>query len=116
VEGFVVRESSFAFSSWRANQSLPEYLTHHRIMVVEGIDTRALTRHLRLRGAMKGILSTEDDDRARLIEKAKASPGLVGRDLVKGDLQEPISRRNQTLSCWLPLSVSSPNSVVMDFG
>ena len=74
VEGFVVRESSSAFSSWRACQSLPEYLTNHRIMGVEGIDTRALTRHLRLRGAMKGILSTEDDNRPRLIEKAKASP------------------------------------------
>jgi carbamoyl-phosphate synthase small subunit len=90
VEGFVVRESSFTFSSWRGVQSLPEYLISHRIVGVEGIDTRALTRHIRQRGAMKGILSTVDDDRARLVEKAKTSPGLIGRDLVREvTCQEP---------------------------
>ena len=52
-------------------------------MGVEGMDTRALTKHIRSAGAMKAILSTEDLDRDRLIEKAKASPGLIGRDLVK---------------------------------
>jgi len=123
VEGFVVREGSFAFSSWRAIQSLPDYLTHHRIMGVEGIDTRALTRHLRMRGAMKGILSTEDDDRARLIEKAKASPGLVGRDLVKEvTCQEPYrwEKPNSISPSRSPLSVDTLRTplsvVVMDFG
>ena len=123
VEGFVVRESSFSFSSWRAIQSLPEYLTNHRIMGVEGIDTRALTRHLRLRGAMKGILSTEDDDRARLIEKAKASPGLVGRDLVKEvTCQEPYlwEKQDSIHPGQLALSVGTLRTplrvVVMDFG
>jgi carbamoyl-phosphate synthase small subunit len=83
VEGFVVKENSSGFSNWRGNGSLSEYLITHRVMGVEGIDTRALTKHLRMRGAMKAILSTEDLDRDHLIEKAKASPGLIGRDLVK---------------------------------
>ena len=83
VEGFVVKENSPAFSNWRGNGSLSEYLTRHQIMGVEGIDTRALTKHIRVRGAMKAILSTQDLDRDHLIEKAKGSPGLIGRDLVK---------------------------------
>ena len=83
VEGFVVKENSSIFSNWRGVHSLSDYLVSHRIMGVEGMDTRAITRHIRLAGAMKAILSTEDLDHNRLIEKAKASPGLLGRDLVK---------------------------------
>jgi len=83
VEGFIVKENSTIFSNWRGDRSLSEYLISHRIMGVEGMDTRAITRHIRLAGAMKAILSTVDLDRDRLVEKAKASPGLIGRDLVK---------------------------------
>ena len=83
VEGFVVKENSSIFSNWRGVHSLSDYLVNHRIMGVEGMDTRAITRHIRLSGAMKAILSTEDLDHNRLIDKAKASPGLLGRDLVK---------------------------------
>lgn len=83
LEGFVVRESSSLFSNWRGTMTLSEYLIKHHVMGVEGIDTRALTRHIRLAGAMKAVLSTKDLDRERLVEKAKASPGLIGRDLVK---------------------------------
>jgi carbamoyl-phosphate synthase small subunit len=83
VEGFIVREICPLFSNWRGNKCLSEYLVQHRIMGVEGMDTRALTKHIRLGGAMKAILSTEDLDRNRLIEKANVSPGLIGRDLVK---------------------------------
>ena len=83
VEGFVVKENSSIFSNWRGGSSLSEYLIKHHVMGLEAIDTRALTKHIRVRGAMKAILSTEDLDRNRLIEKAKASPGLIGRDLVK---------------------------------
>lgn len=83
VEGFVVKENSPAFSNWRGSGSLSDYLIRHRIVAVEGVDTRALTRHIRVRGAMKAVLSTEDLDRDHLIEKAKASPGLIGRDLVR---------------------------------
>ena len=83
VEGFIVKENSLIFSNWRGVYSLSDYLVSHRIMGVEGMDTRAITRHIRLAGAMKAILSTEDLNRDHLIEKAKASPGLLGRDLVK---------------------------------
>jgi carbamoyl-phosphate synthase small subunit len=83
VEGFVIKENSPLFSNWRGDRSLSDYLIAHRIIGVEGMDTRALTKHIREKGAMKAILSTEDLDRDRLIEKAKASPGLIGRDLVR---------------------------------
>ncbi len=83
VEGFVVKECSRIVSNWRASTSLPEFLKKHNIIGVEGIDTRALTRHIRSIGAMKAVISTTDSDKKSLVEKAKASPGLVGRDLVK---------------------------------
>jgi len=83
VEGFVVKENSTLFSNWRSDKRLSDYLIQHHIMGVEGLDTRALTKHIRSVGAMKAILSTEDLDRDRLIKKAKTSPGLIGRDLVR---------------------------------
>jgi carbamoyl-phosphate synthase small subunit len=83
VEGFIIKENSARFSNWRGAQRLSDYLIQHRIMGVEGMDTRAITKHIRSLGAMKAILSTEDLDPKRLVEKAKASPGLIGRDLVK---------------------------------
>ena len=70
-------------SNFRATGSLEAYLEKHGIIGIEGIDTRALVRHTRQHGAMKGILSTTTLDDASLVEKAKASPGLVGRDLVR---------------------------------
>ncbi len=81
VRGFVVRELSRLVSNYRSSGSLDEYLQAHGIPGVEGIDTRALVRITRVRGAMKGILSTTDLDDARLVQRAKDSPGLVGRDL-----------------------------------
>ncbi|NOX96461.1 MAG: glutamine-hydrolyzing carbamoyl-phosphate synthase small subunit [Nitrospirae bacterium] len=83
VEGFIVKECSRVFSNYRAQKSLDEFLKENNILGVEGLDTRALTRHIRCAGAMKGIVSTEDLDEESLIEKAQNSPGLVGRDLVK---------------------------------
>ena len=59
------------------------YLESQGVIGIEGIDTRALTRHLRVAGAMKGVLSTEDLDPESLVARAKTSPGLVGRDLVR---------------------------------
>ena len=81
VRGFVVRELSGRVSNYRAGGSLADYLEEHGVIGIEGIDTRALVRHTRERGAMKGILSTTDLDDASLVAKAQASPGLVGRDL-----------------------------------
>jgi len=83
VEGFVVKEYSQFYSNWRAQKSLSEFLKEHNVMGIEGVDTRALTKHIRTCGAMKAVISTEDLNTESLVAKAKASPGLVGRDLVK---------------------------------
>ena len=83
VEGFVVREYIRNYSNWRAKESLEAFLQQHAIIGVEGVDTRAITRHIRSVGAMKAVISTEDLDPRRLVRKAQAAPGLVGRDLIK---------------------------------
>ena len=81
VEGFVVREASRIVSSWRAEQSLQDYLKRWNIVAIEGIDTRALVRHIRDKGAMRACLSTIDLDEASLIEKARQSPPMENREL-----------------------------------
>ncbi len=83
VDGFIVKEASPIPSNWRARMSLDEYLKHHGIVGIQGVDTRALTRHLRDHGAQEGVISSVDLDPARLVAKAQASPGPIGRDLVK---------------------------------
>ena len=97
VEGFVVREVSAWPSNWRASQGLSQYLREHRVPGIAEVDTRALTRHIRSRGAMKGILSSVDLDCASLVRKAREAPGLKDRDLVaqvtcarKYDWEQPI--------------------------
>jgi len=82
VNGLVVKEACGYPSSWRGRMSLDQYMREHDIVGIQGIDTRALTRHLRDRGAQEGIISTADLDAERLVERARARPGLVGRDLV----------------------------------
>ena len=83
VEGFVVREYSAYHSNWRSKWSLDAYLSEHDIIGIQGIDTRALTRRLRVHGVMNGCLSTEDLNPESLVTKAKAWHGLVGWDLVQ---------------------------------
>jgi len=83
VEGFIVREYSEYYSNWRAKMSLGEFLEKNGIVGIQGIDTRALTRKLRIYGVLQGIISTETVDPEKAIQKAKESPGLVGKDLVK---------------------------------
>ena len=83
VEGFIVREYSAYHSNWRSKWSLDTYLSEHGIIGIQGIDTRALTRRLRVHGVMNGCLSTDDLEPESLIAKAKAWHGLVGWDLVQ---------------------------------
>lgn len=83
LAGFVVRERSRIASNFRARGELAGYLARHGIVGLEGIDTRALVRRIRIRGALKGVLSTADLDDASLVAKAQGCPGLVGRDLVR---------------------------------
>lgn len=83
LEGFIVKEYSPFPSNWRSQISLDEFLKNKRIVGIQGIDTRELTRRLRDYGAQQGIISTVDFDVSSLIKKVKSSPGLDGRDLVK---------------------------------
>jgi len=83
LEGFVVKEYSKISSSWRSELSLGKYLKDNGILGIEGIDTRALTLHIREAGAMKAVLSTKDNDVQNLVRKAREYPGIIGIDLVK---------------------------------
>jgi carbamoyl-phosphate synthase small subunit len=82
VEAMVVRELTASPSNWRATQDLHLYLNEHGIPGISEVDTRALTRHIRTRGALRGILSCIDRDTESLVRKAGAIPGLGEQDLV----------------------------------
>lgn len=83
VAGFITRQYHPIPSNWRSERSLADYLSSAQILGLTGIDTRALTRHIRTKGAMRGIISTEDLDPGSLVGKALAAPSMVGLDLVK---------------------------------
>ena len=130
LAGFVVRHNSGRASNFRADEELGSYLKKAGIVAIEGIDTRALVRRIRTQGAMKGILSTEDLDDASLVAKAKASPGLVGRDLAQEVMPEQAVNWDEPLSPWATLepeksqsrlsvpglSADAPHVVALDFG
>ena len=80
---FIVREANLEPSNFRATGTLTDFLRKSNVLGVEGVDIRALTRHIRVRGAMKGIVSTQDLDPASLTRKAKEWVGLVGQDMVR---------------------------------
>ena len=83
VEAFMVREYQDFVSNWRSTSTLADFLNDHHKIGIEGIDTRALTRHIRLGGAMRGIIATDTDDIGALMEEVQAYPGLNGIDLVQ---------------------------------
>ena len=83
VAGFVVRELSPVVSNWRADLGLAEYLEQNGIPGLEGVDTRSLTKKLRVRGALKGLISTENISEGEAVARARAWEGLVGVDYVK---------------------------------
>jgi carbamoyl-phosphate synthase small subunit len=110
VAGFVVREISTVASSWRASGELHRYLSEAGIVGLSEIDTRALTRHLRTRGAMRGVISTGDAVPDSLLQRARSARSMQGADLVR------------TVTCPGPYTVSSSGSetlykvVAYDFG
>lgn len=129
LAGFIVREDSRIHSNFRATGSLAEFLRRHGVVAIAGIDTRALVRRIRNAGALRGVLSTVDLDDASLIAKAKASPGLVGRDLVREVMPKSIAQWNEPLDSWTTpggatigvaptpaVSANSRHIVCMDFG
>jgi carbamoyl-phosphate synthase small subunit len=83
VAGFVVHRAVRRPSNQRATGSLTAYLSEAGIVALEGVDTRALTRHIRTQGAMRGAISTRDLEPQSLISRVRASPGIQGRDLVR---------------------------------
>jgi carbamoyl-phosphate synthase small subunit len=81
VEGFVAREFSEHWSNWRGTESIEQYLKRHGIVSISEVDTRALVRHIRNRGALRGIISSVESDPKKLVERARALPSMVGCDL-----------------------------------
>lgn len=126
LSGFIVREHSRIKSNFRAEMSLGEFLQEWGVVAIESIDTRALVRRIRSQGAMRGVISTQDLDDESLVAKAKASPGLVGRDLVREVMPEIPCDWREPVSRWTHLSKaesgkrkaegSSPHVVALDFG
>lgn len=124
LAGFIVRENSRRVSNFRADGELSEYLRRYNIVGLAGIDTRALVRRIRTQGAMKGVLSSIDLDDASLVAKAKGSPGLIGRDLVREVMPEKAVHWSEPLSRWAKLSnevnekvpADAPHIVALDYG
>ena len=120
VEGFIVRELARLPSNFRSQGRLDDYLQEHNVPGLEGIDTRALVRRLRVRGSMNGVLSSTDLDDASLVHKAKNSPHIVGRDLVR----EVVPPRSFVWSegftnpfvTYLPPRPPTHHVVALDFG
>jgi carbamoyl-phosphate synthase small subunit len=120
VEGFVVRECARVASNYRSGGDLSGYLERHNILGIEGIDTRALVRRLRVRGAMMGVLSTADLDSHSLVHKARTCPNIVGRDLVKEVVPaEPFHWSEgftSDLVTYLPARPATHKVVALDYG
>lgn len=118
AEGFIVKEACEFPSNWRSSMSLPEYLKKRNVVGIQGIDTRALTRHLRNHGAQMGIISTTDLNPDSLLKKVRAHPGISAFDLVK-DVTTPRAYQ-WTEGCWKWCVVERGKAVlklvVYDFG
>ena len=83
LSGFIIKELSRVQSNWRSRGNLEDFLKKNNVFGIQGIDTRALTRRIRDKGAQQAVLSINTTDTQKLVEKARNSPGLIGRDLVK---------------------------------
>ncbi|MBI3507676.1 MAG: glutamine-hydrolyzing carbamoyl-phosphate synthase small subunit [Proteobacteria bacterium] len=126
LEGFIVREMCKYPSNWQSVMTVEAFLRNHGIPAIEGVDTRALTRRLRDKGALRAILSTSDLDAARLLKKARELPSMAGQDLAKTvTCESPYewTERFKPGSLGVPAAPAGwsvggkpPRIVVMDFG
>ena len=123
IRGFVIRELCLQPSNFRSTMSLDDYLRDANVLGIEGIDTRALVRRLRIRGAMTGVLSTTDLDDQSLIRKAQSSPALVGQDLVREVMPGKPFEWNEHLSpltfystAAIPQTSQDLHVVAIDYG
>jgi carbamoyl-phosphate synthase small subunit len=121
AEGLIVKEACHFPSSWRSELSLSDYLKKHGIIGIQGIDTRALTRHLRDNGAQMGVISTEETNPEKLLDKVRSHPGINGVDLARYVSAEKPYEWTQTIWQWknpvTPRQTESmPTLLVFDFG
>ena len=118
VNGFIVKEYLDFPSNWRSSSSLGDYLRSNTIVGIEGLDTRALTRHLRDHGAQMGIISSLDPDPSSLLEKVRAHPGISAFDLVKEVTAASAYAWNEGCWKWSVVEGDIPRCkvVVYDFG
>lgn len=112
AEGFVVKEYLDFPSNWRASRSLGQYLKEHGIVAIEGIDTRALTRHLRNYGAQMGIVSTVDLNPDRLWKKVSAHPGISSLDLVMDVSSRHPYEWSEEVWTWRPVGGRATRATV----
>ena len=120
VAGFIVKENCDYPSNWRNGQSLSDYLKANNIVGLEGIDTRALVKHIRIQGAMRGIISSDEFNLKILKEKLGKYPGLVGRDIVKNVTSKKSYNWDKGVIEVLENRQIKPNKkfkvIAMDFG
>ncbi len=126
LAGFIVRENSRRRSNFRSDGAIHDYLVQWGIVGLAGIDTRALVRRLRIHGALRGVISSTDLDDESLVAKARSSPGLVGRDLVREVIPDNPREWNEQISEWTKfgpgqnprteLDPDAPHVVALDFG
>jgi carbamoyl-phosphate synthase small subunit len=124
VEGFVVKEYCSFPSNWRSQMTLGEYLRENRIVAIEGIDTRALTRHLRNNGVQMGIISTIDHNAESLLDKVRKHPGISRIDFVKNVTTKEAYSWHDGCWVWCPPDVIELKKeskvtrkiIVFDFG
>src|SRR5215470_4549470 len=99
LEAFIVKRLSPLPSNWRTTETLDEYLAKHRIPVISDIDTRALVRHIRLKGSMRGIVSLIDYDEASLVKKVQRAPQMVGLDLASSvTIEQPFDNADANVN------------------
>jgi len=123
AEGFVIKEGSALTSNWRSRQQLQEYLQAAKIVAIEGLDTRALTRHLRQYGSQPGVITHGAANEAAAVEQAKRAPGIVGVDLAAAVTCARTYQWSQGSGEWAPSLGSLPTKshrrwkvVAYDFG
>jgi carbamoyl-phosphate synthase small subunit len=124
AEGFIVKEASRLASNWRSRQQLHDYMHEAKIVGIEGLDTRALTRHLREHGSQQGLITHVDEDPRRAVEKAQAAPSIVGRDLAATVTCGKAYRWTEGSGEWIPSLGDKPRAsatrrwhvVAYDFG
>jgi len=122
VAGFIVRAHSENYSSWRAKSSLSQLLREHGIVAISEVDTRSLTRHIRAGGAMRGIISTEEDSIERLVQKTLTAPMMEGQDLTKAVTCNQAYPWGEGSNPWRPVTPEGKQNeypyhvVAYDFG